>query len=100
MKIDDALRELVTPGATWKNGSDFWAALCILCHKEAVSEPDAFARVIGRFEHEYRRLTGATKMPEKYRSAKSVIAKAVSTGVAYVDKNGTPRSKSAVYYNK
>jgi hypothetical protein len=96
MKIEDALKQLVAPGSTWRDGSDFWKALCLLCHREAVSSEADLTRVTNRFEANYKDLTGATSMPGKYRSAKSVLTKALALKIPYADRGGIPRGKTAV----
>ena len=55
----------------------------------------AAAFLQGTVEAEIR-AQGATRMPGDYRSAKSVIRKALRMGVALLDANGKPRGKSAV----
>ena len=52
--------------------------------------------VLDQFERQYKRETSDPQMPVKYRSAKSVIAKAIRQGVPYLDARGVPRGKTAV----
>ena len=100
MNAEDALTELLSPGATWRNGSNFWLAMCTLCKKENVESDSDFTRIALKFEQKYLAITGASSMPTKYRSTKSVLRKAIKEGISYIDKSGEIRSKTNVFYDR
>ena len=94
---EDALRELLSRGSSWGDGSDFWKALIKLCQDQSVKSEADYRRVTSQFEIEYKRLIQSTrKMPTKYRSAKSIVGRAIRLDVPYIDAEGKPRGKSAV----
>lgn len=63
---------------------------------EGEKAADAAATFLaGTVESEIR-AQGATRMPGAYRSAKSVLTKALRMGVALLDASGKPRGKTAV----
>ena len=94
---EDALKELLSSGAAWSDGSDFWKALIKLCQEQRVKDDADYVRVTSEFEAAYKRLIRSTaKMPIKYRSAKSIVGSAIRLGVPYIDTEGKPRGKSAV----
>jgi hypothetical protein len=95
MDTSEALAQLVAPGGTWRDGSDFWKALCNLCAQQGVRSTSDFDRVCAKFERDYRSLT-FEPMPAKHRSAKSILRKAIFQGVPYLQPDGFPRGKTAV----
>jgi hypothetical protein len=95
--LDETLTQLLAPGAVHGIGADLWSALCIRCHSEGVTTQQDLRRTTRRIEAEYRLQTRERTMPTKYRSAKSVLKKAIAYDVAYVDAHGRPRRKTKVY---
>jgi hypothetical protein len=97
MGLDETLTQLLEPGVVHGIGADLWSALCIRCHGEGVATQQDLKRATRRIEAEYRLQTRERTMPTKYRSAKSVLKKAIENDVAYVDAHGSPRRKTKVY---
>jgi hypothetical protein len=97
MEAEGALQQLSKAGHVFGVGMDFWSALCILCHGEGVATEVDLRRVARQFERDFKRPTRATSMPGRYRSAKSVLNKALGLNVAYVTERGTPRPKTVVF---
>jgi hypothetical protein len=83
------------PGATWRDGSDVWKALCIECRENRVQNELELIRLLNQVESQYK-ATHSGPMPSKYRSAKSVLVKAFRHGISVYDKYGTPLGKSEV----
>ena len=97
MGLEETLSQLLAPGPVRGVGADLWSALCIRCHHEGVSTQDQLDRTTRQIESEYRLRTRERTMPGKYRSAKSVLSKAIAHDVRYVEPDGTPRRKTKVY---
>ena len=96
MNMISAFQQLEKPGSSWRDGSDFWKELCLMCRSENVRTEIDLLRITEQFERNYKRNTGGSPMPSKYRSAKSVLARALRMNVPYLTHNGVPRGKTAV----
>ena len=95
---EQVLAQLIAPGASFRDGSDLWGALVERVCREKVRTVAEFEHLASTLEREYRKDPKASDstMPVKYRSAKSVIAKALRRGVPLVDAAGRRRGKTAV----
>ncbi len=95
MTTSAAMTHISIPGATWRDGSDLWKALCIECSDHRVKNSLELIRLLSQIESQYK-VTNSGPMPPKYRSAKSVLVKAMRLGVSTTDRNGAPLGKSEV----
>ncbi len=96
MNMSSAFQQLEKPGTSWRDGSDFWKELCMMCRNDNVRTEIDLLRITEKIERMHKRNTGGSPMPGKYRSAKSVLARALRLNVPYLMHNGVPRGKSAV----
>jgi hypothetical protein len=92
----DPVVQIVIPGATWRDGSDLWKALCKACHDHKVKNSTELAYLLTQIEKAYKSLEGQQAMPEKYRSNKSILVGAFRLGVPIFDQFGKPLGKTAV----
>lgn len=96
MSKADVVKEFLTAGGTWRDGSNLWGALCRMCAEQRISTVQEFVRAVAILESDLRRKSGESVLPGKYRSAKSVIRTAIKLRVPFVEANGDPRGKTAV----
>ena len=95
MTTSEPMRHISIPGATWRDGSDLWKALCNECRVRRVKNNSELIWLLSQIESQYK-MTNSGPMPPKYRSAKSVLVKAMRLGISTADQNGVPLGKSEV----
>ena len=88
--IDGLVKYAVGEKAT----NEAWGTLVLVVHKARVPGVD-LREVLKNAEQEFKEKTG-TGLPSAYRSAKSVLLKAIDHGVPIVTENEQPMGKTAV----
>jgi hypothetical protein len=96
LPFEPLLHELLDEEGFARNGADFWKALCRYAHASPQTDASSMSEVLLQFEREYKRRTRETQMPTVYRSAKSIVLKALRHNVSYMDPNGRPLRKQCV----
>lgn len=83
----------IVEGDCWKEEV---ANLCHCAAQHYDFTVDYFKEYKALLEAEFKQKNNLKQMPSKYRSAKSVICKALASGVELLDEEGYPRGKTEV----
>ena len=88
----EKLTSLVDVAKTYAVGErvvgDAWKAFVRLCH-EVQEHGNSVTEAIEQAEREYKESTGATSMPNPWRSAKSIILKAIDNSIPLLEVDPT-----------
>lgn len=81
---------------TYVVSSDFWATMAGHLKTNRINTAAGFKQWADAFEREYRARHNVSQMPNSYRSAKSILSRAIKHGVAYADQYGNILGKTMV----